>query len=363
MRVAVTIESFGSGGAEASTRQICEGLRDRGCEVSLAVGWCPPGTGVEGVRIAAAGDRRVKSARDVRAYRAFARAQLSADSLDTSLSVTTLCPAAVVEPRAGIYREMWQRFRRPSSLAPKRRAMWDAEAATLADPSVQTWVAISRFMQQQISRHTGRPEPRVPVIANGAPSQAAPAGDGARRKQRLAWGVPENARVHLFAGSDGRRKGLPTLLAAWPKVRKKDPDAWLVALGPRPAKRDTQRRISWEPLSHDMPAAFAGADVLVLPSRYDPASKIVAEALLAGLPVITTRSNGACDLLESSAAGEILEDPLDDEALADAMLRFASPDRLAAAREATREAARGATMERHVDELLKVLQAAAGAGG
>ena len=358
MRVAVTIESFGSGGAENSTRQVCEGLRDRGCGVTLLTGWTPGDRPVEGVATEAAGPHPVKTARAVHRYRRFASERIRAGGFDTSLSVTTLCPAAVVEPRAGVYRELWGRAARPSVFQPKRRAMWDAEAATLADPSVKTWVAISRFMREQIVRHTGRPEAQVPVIANGAPATPPPAGK-TRAEQRAAWGVPGDAVVFLFAGTDARRKGLDTLYAAWPTVHEAAPKAWWVALGPKGYGSAPEARTVWLDLAGDMPAAFAGADTLVLPSRYDPASKVVAEALHAGVPVITTRTNGASDLLEGSAAGRILEDPDDAEALAVAMLELCEPAALAEARAATAAAAAGATMDRHVDELLRILEAAA----
>ncbi|BAM02775.1 glycosyltransferase family 4 protein [Phycisphaera mikurensis] len=353
MRVAVTIESFGDGGAESSTRQICEGLRDRGCAVTLLTGFAPAGRAIDGVKTEAAGERRMRSARDVRRYRRFVADRRLVGAFDTSLSVTTLCPAAVVEPRAGIYREMWATDR-PGIFQRKRRAMWAAEAATLRDPSVRTWVAISRFMQRQIVRHTGRPEAEVPVIANGAPRVPPPA-RRTRARQRAAWGVAQDAIVFLFPSADLRRKGWPALARAWPRVVGSADRARLVALSPA-VRGDA---ITAAGPTDDMPAALAAADVLVLPSRYDPASKVVAEALHAGLPVITTRTNGACDLIEGSAAGRILDHAGDAAALSSAMLGFCEPAALTAAREATAAAAAGATMDAHVDRLLGVLRAAA----
>ena len=264
-----------------------------------------------------------------------------------------------MQPRAGIYRELWERADRPPWLAGKRRAMWDAEAATLADPAVRVWVAISRFMREQIVRHADRSAAEVPVIRNGAPPMPARPATRTRGEQRVEWGVPDEAIVLLFAGADVRRKGLDTLAEAWPIVRGVCPSAWWVALGPKRRAHEAEARFAWLPLTDDMPAAFGAADALVLPSRYDPASKIVAEALHAGVPVITTRTNGACDLLEHTPAGQVLDDAGNAGALALAMLRFCDPRRLASAKAATRRVAAGATMDEHVGKLLRVLEAAA----
>ena len=168
--------------------------------------------------------------------------------------------------------------------------------------------------------------------------------------------MPQDATVFLFPSADLRRKGWPALARVWPHVLASADRARLVALSP--AVRGNG--VAAAGATGDMPAALAAADILVLPSFYDPASKVVAEALHAGVPVITTRTNGACDLLEGSPAGRILDHPDDAAALAAAMLDLCDPAALAEAKAATAAAAAGATMDAHVDRLLTVLEAAAG---
>jgi UDP-glucose:(heptosyl)LPS alpha-1,3-glucosyltransferase len=46
----------------------------------------------------------------------------------------------------------------------------------------------------------------------------------------------------------------------------------------------------------DMRNAYFGSDFLVHPTFYDPCSLVVLEALACGLPIITTRFNGASEL-------------------------------------------------------------------
>ena len=47
--------------------------------------------------------------------------------------------------------------------------------------------------------------------------------------------------------------------------------------------------------------AYFAADFLVHPTFYDPCSLVVLEALACGLPIITTRYNGASELLHAAA--------------------------------------------------------------
>src|SRR5205814_1796549 len=42
---------------------------------------------------------------------------------------------------------------------------------------------------------------------------------------------------------------------------------------------------------------YCAADVTVLPTYYDPASKVVIESLMMGVPAISTAYNGASDLI------------------------------------------------------------------
>jgi UDP-glucose:(heptosyl)LPS alpha-1,3-glucosyltransferase len=58
------------------------------------------------------------------------------------------------------------------------------------------------------------------------------------------------------------------------------------------------------------------ADVLIHPTFYDACSLVVLEAWTSGLPVITTRFNGAGELMTPGIHGFLMEDPNDDEALA-----------------------------------------------
>src|SRR6202000_1194572 len=61
----------------------------------------------------------------------------------------------------------------------------------------------------------------------------------------------------------------------------------------------------------DVQHCYFAADFLVHPTFYDPCSLVVLEALACGLPVITTRHNGASELLHPPREGFVIHDPHD----------------------------------------------------
>ena len=72
----------------------------------------------------------------------------------------------------------------------------------------------------------------------------------------------------------------------------------------------------------EMPEIFTACDVLVCPSRYDGWGMIVAEAMAAGMPVISTAQVGAAiDMLQNGVNGILLSEPKVD-LLAEAMEVF-----------------------------------------
>src|SRR6185312_16426008 len=72
--------------------------------------------------------------------------------------------------------------------------------------------------------------------------------------------------------------------------------------------------------------AYAAADVALQPTRYDACSLATVEGLASGLPTITTRRNGAAELLGHGTHGYILDDAEDVEGMAAAMQRLLQPE-------------------------------------
>jgi hypothetical protein len=63
---------------------------------------------------------------------------------------------------------------------------------------------------------------------------------------------------------------------------------------------------------------YGAADVFILPTREDPFANTILESLATGVPVITTRTNGAGELIESDLEGTVVASADDCDAMADA---------------------------------------------
>ncbi len=70
---------------------------------------------------------------------------------------------------------------------------------------------------------------------------------------------------------------------------------------------------------------YAAADIFALPTIYDPFSNACLEAMASGLPVITSRANGAAELLREGA-GLIVEDPTEKGKIAEALFYLIDPE-------------------------------------
>jgi glycosyltransferase involved in cell wall biosynthesis len=75
----------------------------------------------------------------------------------------------------------------------------------------------------------------------------------------------------------------------------------------------------------DLPALCAAADALLLPTRYDAFANATLEAAAAGLPVLTSATNGAAELLAPGAI--VVEDPEDVAGFAAGLDELGDPAR------------------------------------
>jgi len=187
-------------------------------------------------------------------------------------------------------------------------------------------------------------KPKVTVIPNGVNlKRYAPLLD---RKQKIALrreaALPEDGHLLLFAAHNFRLKGLKEALQG---LSRYGPSARLVVVGRGRKERyqklclmlGVEKRVHFLGARSDMNRIFRSADLLLHPTYYDPCSLVVLEALGSGVPVITTRCNGAAELMEGGKGGKVLDRPDDDEAMADALKAILDAGRYASYQE---EAAR-----------------------
>jgi UDP-glucose:(heptosyl)LPS alpha-1,3-glucosyltransferase len=146
----------------------------------------------------------------------------------------------------------------------------------------------------------------------------------ARADKRKKLGLDDSHIVALMIAQDFARKGLREAIEAMAGVQEKQ--LHLVVVGKQRAtsyqalaqRRGIAPRVHFAGETSDVYAFYAAADFFVLPTRHDPCSLVVLEALAMGLPVISTRQNGATEAMEHGVDGCILDsaDSVDDLELA-----------------------------------------------
>jgi len=165
---------------------------------------------------------------------------------------------------------------------------------------------------------------RYAVVRNGVDlDRFRPAGDEARAAGRARLGIDPQVPLAVCVGRVTRQKGQDLLLAAWPWIRARRPDAELCLLGDGdllPVLRvRSPAGVRFLGSVHDVRPWYAAADVVVLPSRWEGLSLALLEALVSGRPVVAAAVAGLAEAVPDGA-GELVP-PSDPAALAAAILR------------------------------------------
>lgn len=259
-------------------------------------------------------------------------------------------------------------------------ARWSARIVRALDPAAYSFarlerrqyltqprpviLAISEMTRRHFREHLGLPESEVRVLHAAIDPERFAADDRPTRRdqQRRAWDVASDEVVGLFVGMNYRLKGLAQLLQALAHVPTDRRYRILVigadkfqhyqALAGQLGVSDRVRFLGFQ---LDPRNAYFGADFLIHPTFYDPCSLVALEALACGLPVVTSRYNGAAEKLNPSC-GVVVNDPHDARELATKFTDMLDPARLPARKAAAAEAGRRWTFEDHYRQFLGVLE-------
>jgi UDP-glucose:(heptosyl)LPS alpha-1,3-glucosyltransferase len=289
-------------------------------------------------------------------------------------AVTPCLSANVYQPRGGTYAETvtrtLARVRHPTLRCLKRlarvfnvrqRFLQRVEQNLLRKRRARVSVAaVSDYVRRQVCDGLGFPGERARVIFNGV--DIAPLSEDERTQQRRALrgglGVDIETPLVIFVAHNFGLKGLAELVRATALAPPQRP--WLVVVAGRDdpgryrrlARRlGVAERVRFVGTQTPVRAWLAAGEVLAHPTWYDPCSRVVLEALSVGLPVVTTRYNGAAEVMQPGRHGVVLDEPGDAPGLAAALTRALDPALHAACRADAPRLHAQLSMSRHAREL------------
>lgn len=357
------------GGAERYTVDLAAALVGRGHRVSvLASSFAGGGDRVVQVTLPAAGATRVSQ------YRAFL------DALDAHLERTrydvvhAMLPVRrcdVYHPHAGIAVGKADQTGLRLVFNLRRKAMAGVERGLLTGARPPVVLSLSEYVKGDVVRHyPALAADRLMTLFNAVDTAKfdPAARPDARADVRARFGIQPNDTVALIVAQDFARKGLAEAIQASAYLGSEDAPIsaqgrfMLVVVGREDpggyARLAREKRLGSRVIfagSTDDPYAFyRAADFFVLPTRHDPCSLVVLEALAMGLPVVSTVFNGACEIMTDGLHGFVLRDPSDIPALAGAMRQLLDRGRRQAMSAACLTLRPRLSYEHHLDELLRI---------
>jgi UDP-glucose:(heptosyl)LPS alpha-1,3-glucosyltransferase len=184
-------------------------------------------------------------------------------------------------------------------------------------------IAVSSMVKDEIIENYGVPAEEIIVNHNGVDlKKFAPENRDLYRKDiRLKYGLNEHDIVLLFLGTGFERKGVEYILKSLARIKVSNVKLLVVGKGNISKyagivhRLRLSSRVIFTGPSAKVEAFYAAGDIFVFPSIYDPCANVSLEAMASGLPLITTKTNGASGIVDHGENGFILERADDVETL------------------------------------------------
>lgn len=386
MKVALIQElvDVARGGAETSTLEMARQLARLGLDVTVLCRCGSGGSETERLRIVPLLPHLAKNKlSSTQAFLAAVQEFLARQSPDIVHAITP-CPGAnVYQPRGGTYAETIRRSiergrspldrwikRLSRRLNRRQRFLLQVEQDLLGGATPPLVAAVSEYVRRQVALdYPDLPAERTVVVFNGVDCEPLSTAQRARARAviRDEFNLRADAPVVLFAAHNFKLKGLTELIraaAAQPAQRtwtalivgRDSPGAYRRLAG----RLGVRERFVFAGPRRDMPELFAASDLLAHPTWYDPCSRVVLEALGHGLPVVTTRFNGAADAIVPGRGGAVIDGPDDIPGLAAAIDAQLAPKIAAMCLADAATARERLSMARHARELATLFERVSG---
>ncbi len=380
MKVALIAEWMDAwrGGAETSTQQFIHHLMDAGVELHVFTRSRPsptPGMNVHSINGAAMTRTRRSMTFAHRVER-----QLLSSSFDVVHAISPCRFADIYQPRGGTVAETIARniaTRAPG--APRRLKRYAArfnlrqryvlalERRLFGADAGPAVVAISDYVVRQLKDHYGLADERIHKVYNGVDPDPADAGLRAHDREaiRREFRVADDDLLVLSVAHNFRLKGVHCWMEALAGMVSKGVDnirSLVIGRGETHAWHRLAGRLGLGDVltfvgpSDRVRRFYRAADVVVHPTFYDPCSRVVLEAMVAGVPCVTTRWDGASEIVSDGENGFVLDDPRDTAELSRCVEQLGDSARRSEMSRAAAAVADRVSMARHTAEMISLYE-------
>ncbi|NGX38030.1 MAG: Lipopolysaccharide core biosynthesis protein RfaG [Chlamydiae bacterium] len=193
------------------------------------------------------------------------------------------------------YESSWKRFRH--MINPLHTTLLHMEKTGFEHPDLKVLFTNSNLVKEEILSHFVIDPKKITVIHNGVQWHE-------WQESFDTWEKDSSHFEFLFIGSDFHRKGLIPLLKGLRQLSERDFHLSIVGSDKNQKhfqhlaqKYGLQKQITFCGAQSDIRPFLQRADCLVIPSFYDPFANVTVEALAMGLFVVSSKTNGGCEVL------------------------------------------------------------------
>lgn len=364
MKICIVIRrlSLNWGGAERVAVSLLKRLREKGHEVHVIT--ADTDLRLEGITMHLLSISRLFSAGKLLSFQIKASRIIEQNRFDIVYALCQIYPADVYRAGGGVHR-YWMEVQYPNTFlrrakyvtSPVHLVMVYLERQLFKKGNCSLVITNSHLVKKQLIQYHDVPEDRISVLYNGIEHAVFnPHVKEYRNDMRKAFQIKPDDIVLLFVANNWKRKGLQTVIKAIPKTDIHNLKLVIVGRGKKAPFLSLAQRLGLEQdtvifagFQKNIDRFYGMSDISVLPSRYEPFANVCLEAMACGIPVITTRLNGASEIIAPGKNGFILDDWQDADELARCIKELCHGRKHIEMGKNAVSIAQNYTWERHVD--------------
>lgn len=361
MKLALIRRQFAAtGGAELYLQRLMEGLLTRSHELHLfCEQWSNAPAGIKVHELGRSGGRSTAPVR-------FADRLLQTirhDEFDCVFSLERTLKQDVYRAGDGVHAAWLERKKQFSSPWKRffvgrgafHRNMKALERRTFSSECTSRIIVNSVMVKREIQNRFQFPADRFHLVRNGIQVKKFSGLD--TPSCRAKFNIPPDAYVLLFVGSGWERKGLKYITNQILPALNANPGGGkfqLLVVGKGKQSGLSTENVIFLGSSAEVQYAYGAADLFLFLPIYEPSANVCFEALAAGLPVITTRQNGAGEIIQEGKNGTILDEPDQINKAVEAVRYWKSKGRIMAPADNA-----WLSIDRNVEQTIEILNLAA----